>query len=77
MNTTSTTGQPTVITLMALADSARESIRQYAIGYDLVVLAYELVRDVEDFSPVLADDEIPGDLVAAQTSLDERFDGDR
>ena len=37
----------------------------------LVVLPDELVRDVEDLPPVLADDHLPGELVAAQAALDE------
>src|SRR5262245_43853634 len=36
-----------------------------------VVLTDELVRDVEHFPPVLANDHVPGDLIAAQALLDE------
>jgi hypothetical protein len=38
-----------------------------------VVPPDELVRHVEDLAPVLADDPIPGELVAAQALLDERL----
>src|SRR4030095_9081089 len=39
--------------------------------FRFVVLADELVRDVEDLPPVLANDRFPGLLIAAQTLLDE------
>ena len=40
-----------------------------------VVRADELVGDVEDLAPVLTDDQLPGELVAAQAPLDERLEG--
>ena len=43
--------------------------------FGLVVLADELVRDVEHFSPVLPDDELPGLLIAPQAPLNERLEG--
>ena len=39
--------------------------------FGLVVLADELVGDVEDLAPVLPDDRLPRDLVAAQALLDQ------
>jgi hypothetical protein len=39
--------------------------------FRLVVLADELVGDVEHFPPVLADDLLPCLLIAAQTLLDQ------
>jgi hypothetical protein len=41
------------------------------------VLARELVGDVEDLAPVLADDLFPCLLVAREASLDQRVDGVR
>jgi len=43
--------------------------------FGLVVLADELVRDVEDLAPVLPDDLLPGDLIALQAALNQRLDG--
>src|SRR5262249_39754341 len=37
----------------------------------LVALANELVRDVEDFTPVLANDGVPRGLVSIKAALDE------
>ncbi len=39
--------------------------------------ADELVRDVEHLPPVLPDDLLPGQLIAAETLLDQRVDGGR
>ena len=42
--------------------------------FGLVVLADELVGDVEHLAPVLADDLLPGELIAMQAALDQRLD---
>ena len=56
-------------------EDLQEDVLRQILG--LVVLADELVGDVEDLSPVLADDGVPGRLVAAQTLLDEAVGRDR
>ena len=40
----------------------------------LVVLADELVGDVEHLAPVLADDLFPRELIALQAALNQRLD---
>ena len=45
--------------------------------FRLVVLADELVRHVEHLPPILANDEIPGGLIALQAALNESLDGVR
>jgi hypothetical protein len=54
-----------------------EDLQEDVLGevLGLVVLADELVGDVEDLPPVLPDDGLPGSLVTAQTTLDERVGG--
>ena len=53
-----------------LEDLQEDVLRQI---FGFLVPADELVRDVEDFPPVLLDDRVPGELVALKTSLNERF----
>ena len=50
-------------------EDLQEDILREILG--LVVLADELVGDVEDLAPVLPDDRLPRDLVAAQALLDQ------
>jgi hypothetical protein len=50
----------------------QEDVLREIFGF--VVLADELVRDVENLAPVLADDLLPGDLIAVQAPFDERLD---
>ena len=57
-----------------LEDLQKHVLRQI-LG--LVVLAGELVGDVEDLAPVLPDDLRPRVLVAGQAALDHRIDGVR
>jgi hypothetical protein len=40
----------------------------------LVMLADELVRDVEHLAPVLPDDLLPRELIALQAALNQRLD---
>jgi hypothetical protein len=54
-------------------ENLEEDILRQVLG--LVVLAGELVRDVEHLAPVLADDLFPGLLVAGEAALDQRIDG--
>ena len=39
--------------------------------FGLVVAAHELVRDVEHAAPMLADDGVPGGLIAVEASGDD------
>ena len=50
-----------------------EDLEENVLGEVLrfVVLADELEREIEHFPPVLADDGLPGGLVAAETLLDQ------
>ena len=50
-----------------------EDLQEDVLGqiFGLVVLADELVGDVEDLPPVLADDRLPRDLIAAEALLDQ------
>ena len=50
-----------------------EDLQEDILGeiFGLVVLADELVGDVEDLAPVLPDDRLPRGLVAAQALLDQ------
>jgi hypothetical protein len=54
--------------LQRLEDLEEDVLREI---FRLVVLADELIRDVEDLAPVLAHDLFPGGLIARQTLLDE------
>ena len=59
-------------------EDLEEDVLRQVLG--LVVLAGELVGDVEDLPPVLADDLFPRLLIAAKAALDQRVDrisGDR
>ena len=51
-----------------LEDLQEDVLRQI---FRFVVLADELIGDVEDLAPVLAHDLFPGDLIARQALLDE------
>ena len=51
-----------------LEDLEEDVLRQV---FGLVVLADELVGDVEDLAPVLPDDRLPRRLVAGQALLDQ------
>jgi hypothetical protein len=53
-------------------EDLQEDILREVFG--LIVFADELVRDVEDLAPVLANDLLPGDLIAVQAAFDERLD---
>ena len=53
-------------------EDLQEDVLRQVLGF--LVPADELVRDVEHLPAVLLDDRIPGELVAVQASLDERFD---
>ena len=57
---------------MERLENLQEDVLRQVLG--LVVLADELVRDVEDLAPVLADDQLPGDLIALQAALNQRLD---
>jgi hypothetical protein len=50
-----------------------EDLQEDVLGevLGLVVLAHELVRDVENLPPVLPDDGFPGNLISGETLLDE------
>ena len=48
-------------------EDLQEDVLREIFGF--VVLADELVGDVEDLAPVLADDLLPGDLIAGQAAL--------
>jgi hypothetical protein len=52
-----------------------EDLQEDVLGqiFGFVMFADELVRDVEHTPPVQTDDAFPGDLVAAQASLDQGF----
>ena len=50
-------------------EQLQEDVLRQVLG--LVVTADELVRDVENLPPVLADDRFPRGLIAAQTALDD------
>ena len=54
-----------------------EDLQEDVLGeiLGLVVLADELVGDVEDLAPVLPDDGFPGHLIAAEALLDQRVGG--
>ena len=54
-------------------EDLEEDVLRQILG--LVVLADELVGDVEHLAPVLADDLLPRELIALQAALDQRFDG--
>ena len=54
-------------------EDLQEDVLRQILGF--VVLADELVRDVEHLAPVLADDQLPGELIALQAALNQRFDG--
>jgi hypothetical protein len=54
--------------LQRLEDLQEDVLREI---FGLVVLADELVRDVEDLAPVLAHDLLPCELIAGQALLDE------
>src|SRR5262249_279872 len=53
-----------------------EQLEEHVLGQvlGLIVLADELVGDVEDAPPVQADDGLPGRLVAVQAALDDLVD---
>ena len=53
-----------------------EDLEEDVLGqvFGLVVLADELVRDVEYLAPMQPDDALPGGLVSAQAALDQRFE---
>ena len=53
-------------------ENLEEDVLRQILG--LVVLADELVGDVEDLAPVLADDLLPGELIALQAALNQRLD---
>ena len=53
-------------------EDLEEDVLREILG--LVVLADELVGDVEHLAPVLADDLLPGELIAVQAALDQRLD---
>ena len=52
-------------------EDLQEDVLRQILG--LVVLADELVRDVEDLAPVLPYDLLPGDLIALQAALNQRL----
>ena len=54
-----------------------EDLQEDVLGeiFGFVVLADELVGDVEDLAPVLPDDCLPGHLIAAEALLDQRIGG--
>ena len=54
--------------LQRLEDLQEDVLRQI---FGLVVLADELVGDVEHLAPVLPDDQLPRHLIAGQALLDE------
>ena len=56
-----------------------EDLQEDVLGeiFRLVVLADELVGDVEDLPPVLPDDGFPCHLIAAETLLDQAVGRDR
>ena len=60
--------RPTVERIERLEDLEKDVLREV---FRLVMLADELVRDVEDLPPVLADDSLPRSLVAGQALFDE------
>src|SRR4029453_12221609 len=60
--------RPPIERVQRLEDLEKDILRQI---FRLVVLADELVRNVEHLPPVLANDRVPGDLIAAQALLDE------
>src|SRR6185503_3091764 len=64
----------TVERAQRLEDLQEDVLRQI---FGFVVLADELVRDVEDLAPMETDDLLPGVLVACQTPLDELIDAGR
>ena len=51
-----------------------EDLQEDVLGqiFGFVVLADELVGDVEHLPPVLPDDHFPGHLIAAEALLDQR-----
>ena len=53
-------------------ENLQEDVLRQILG--LVVLADELVGDVEHLAPVLADDLLPGELIALQAALNQRLD---
>jgi hypothetical protein len=57
-----------------LEDLEEDVLRQV---FRLIVLADELVGDVEDLPPVQPDDLLPGVLIARQTPFDQLVDGGR
>ena len=56
-------------------EDLQEDVLRQILG--LVVLADELVGDVEHLAPVLADDRFPGRLIAGQALLDEAVGRER
>ena len=56
-------------------EDLQEDVLRQVLG--LVVLADELVRDVEHLPPVLPDDRFPGHLIAPEALLDQRIGRDR
>ncbi len=54
-----------------------ENLQEHVLRevFRFVVLAGELVRDVEDLAPVLPDDLRPRVLVAGQAALDQSVNG--
>src|SRR6185503_8909257 len=60
--------RPSIERIQRLEDLEKDILRQI---FRFVVLADELVRDVEHLSPVQANNRVPGDLIAAQALLDE------